>query len=86
MTQTVDSHTWTLQDAKARFSELVNRCRETGIQTVTRHGQPAVVVLPYEEYRAMHKHPTGLATFLASAPRIDLDIERPRDGERELVL
>ncbi len=86
MTRTLDSHTWTLQDAKARFSELVNRCHETGIQTVTRHGKPAVVVLPYEEYRVMRKRSTGLAAFLATAPRIELDIERPRDGEREMYL
>jgi prevent-host-death family protein len=84
--QTTDSHTWTLQDAKARFSELVNRCRDSGIQTVTRHGKPAVVVLPWEEYRVLRKRPTGLADFFAAAPRIELDIERSRDGERELSL
>jgi prevent-host-death family protein len=39
------SRAWSLQDAKARFSELVRRARDEGPQRVTIHGRPAVVVI-----------------------------------------
>ena len=42
--------TWQLQDAKARFSELVKRAREQGPQHVRVRGEPAVVVVSEEEF------------------------------------
>jgi len=44
---------WQLQEAKARFSELVDRALEGEAQVVTRHGQKVVVVLEYEKYTAL---------------------------------
>jgi prevent-host-death family protein len=41
---------WPLQDAKARFSELVRKAREQGPQHVSVRGQPAVVVISEEEF------------------------------------
>jgi prevent-host-death family protein len=41
---------WPLQDAKARFSELVRRAREQGPQHVSVRGEPAVVVVSEEEF------------------------------------
>ena len=38
------SNIWKLQDAKARFSEVVRRARDGEPQTVTVHGEPAVVI------------------------------------------
>ncbi len=35
---------WSLQEAKAKFSEVVRLARTEGPQTVTVHGEPAVVV------------------------------------------
>jgi len=43
--------TWKLQDAKARFSELVRRVRSEGPQHVTVHGRDEVVVISAEEFR-----------------------------------
>lgn len=42
--------TWKLQDAKARFSELVDRALTEGPQHVTRRGAPTVVVISELEY------------------------------------
>ncbi len=42
---------WQLQEAKSRFSELVERTLRNGAQIITRRGQKVVVLLPYEEYR-----------------------------------
>lgn len=39
---------WALQDAKARFSELVRRAQTEGPQTVTVHGKPAVTITKAE--------------------------------------
>jgi antitoxin Phd len=45
--------TWQLQDAKARFSELVDTAKEKGPQVVTRRGVEEVVVVPMAEWRRM---------------------------------
>ena len=44
---------WPLQDAKNKFSALVNAALAGEPQRVTRHGQPAVVVLATEEYERL---------------------------------
>ena len=44
---------WPLQDAKARFSELVRRAVEEGPQHVSVRGDPAVVVLSEQDYRQL---------------------------------
>ena len=45
---------WLLQDAKARFSELVRRVRSEGPQRVTIHGREEVVVISAEEFRRLN--------------------------------
>ena len=44
---------WVLQDAKARFSELVRKVRSEGPQHVTVHGRDEVVVVAAEEFRRL---------------------------------
>lgn len=78
--------TWPLQDAKARFSELVNRCMEDGPQLVTRHGRKAVVIMTVQEYERLSAPQQGLKEFFISAPRVDLDISRTGDTGREVEL
>ncbi|MCC6831746.1 MAG: type II toxin-antitoxin system Phd/YefM family antitoxin [Thermoleophilia bacterium] len=45
--------TWQLQDAKQRFSRLVDTARTDGPQVVTRHGREVAVVLSIEDYRRL---------------------------------
>jgi len=78
--------TWSLQNAKARFSELVNVCLQNGPQLVTRHGNEAVVVLSAEEYRRLTTPAQNLKDFFLSAPRVELNIDRQRDAGREVEL
>ena len=63
---------WLLQDAKARFSELVRRVRTEGPQHVTVHGRLAA-----EEFRRLKGDPTGQALISAmqASPHRDIDIE-----------
>jgi prevent-host-death family protein len=71
---------WLLQDAKARFSELVRRVRSEGPQHVTVHGRDEVVVIAAEEFRRLKGDLTGQALIVAmqASPHRDLDIEPKR--------
>jgi len=71
---------WLLQDAKARFSELVRRVRSEGPQHVTVHGRDEVVVISAEEFRRLKGDRTGEALIAAmqASPHRDIDIEPRR--------
>ena len=77
--------TWQLQEAKSRFSELVEETLTNGPQTVTRRGVEAVVVISLAEFKRM-KH-GGLKNLLLNAPRGEpLEIERSTEPVREIAL
>ena len=44
-------HVWPVQDARARFSELLDTCLKDGPQVVARRGTEAAVLVPIEEWR-----------------------------------
>src|SRR5437660_74474 len=71
---------WLLQDAKARFSELVRLVRSEGPQHVTVHGRDAVVVISAEEFRRLKGGTTGQALIdaLQASPHRDIEIEPER--------
>ncbi len=78
--------TWSVQDAKNRFSEVVEAARRKP-QTVTKHGKPAVVIVAADEYERLHKleqlKAPSFAELLLAMPRGDVEFERikalPRD-------
>jgi len=57
---------WQLQDAKNRLSEVVKRAKDEGPQTVTVHGQRAVVVVSAPEFDALVKPRPSFVDFLLS--------------------
>ena len=65
--------TWQLQDAKARFSELVDKAESEGPQVVTRRGKESVVVVSVEKWRDMEKRarPTLKDLLLSDEARTD---------------
>lgn len=69
--------TWTLQDAKARFSDVVRRARTEGPQHVTVHGRETAVVLSEEAFVRLQGGQTGVALIeaLRSSPHRDIDLE-----------
>ena len=71
---------WLLQDAKARFSELVRKVRSEGPQHVTVHGRDEVVVIAVEEFRRLEGDKTGRALIeaLQSSPRRDVNLVTAR--------
>ncbi|MBC7604863.1 MAG: type II toxin-antitoxin system Phd/YefM family antitoxin [Ramlibacter sp.] len=70
---------WVLQDAKARFSELVRRVRSEGPQHVTVHGRDEVVVIAAEDFHRLHGGRTGqsLVDALQASPHRDIDFVAP---------
>lgn len=67
------SSTWQLQEAKNRFSEVVELARTKGAQTITKHGKPAVMVVAVEEFRNLQpakpkKKKRTLLEILRSCP------------------
>jgi len=77
---------WQLQQAKAKFSELVQKAIDEGPQTVTRHGKPAVVVLSAEQFDLMKRRQISLKDLLRLFPLDELDLERDKSGPREIDL
>lgn len=68
---------WQVQEAKQKFSALVQRALDEGPQIVTRHGEPAVVVLSAETYRRLTGGVPDFKEFLLAAPDLDqLDLRR----------
>lgn len=79
---------WKLEDAKARFSELVRRAHDEGPQAVTVRGRRAVVIVDADEYErlATPKPKLPLVEFLESVHMEGLDLTRERDVGREVEL
>jgi prevent-host-death family protein len=69
-----------LQDAKARFSELVRKIRTDGPQHVTVHGRDEVVIIAAEEFRRLKGNVTGKALIEAmqSSPYREIELEPRR--------
>ena len=77
---------WSLFDAKAKFSALVEKARVEGPQLVTKHGEPAVVVLSVEDYNRLIQPRESFKDFLRRGPLDALDVERLSDGVRPVDL
>lgn len=67
---------WLLQDAKARFSELVRKVHSEGPQRVTVHGRDEVIVIAADEYRRLKGEKTGRALIdaMQSCPHPDVEL------------
>jgi antitoxin Phd len=78
-------HSWQLQEAKRRFSEIVDLTLTEGPQLVTRRGPDAVVILAVEDYRRLVGDAPNLIDHLLSAPGGEaLPITRSKEPIRDL--
>ena len=77
-------NTWTLANAKARLSEVVDRA-QSGPQIITRHGKPNAVVVSAEEWARKTARKGTLAEFLLASPlrSAEFELERMRDEPRD---
>ena len=71
------SRAWKLEDAKARFSELVRLARSEGPQRVTVRGQDAVVVVSAERFEALmpSRRQHSLHALLSTSPLRDVHLQ-----------
>jgi antitoxin Phd len=76
---------WQLQEAKAKFSEVVEAALQDGPQAVTRRGEQAVVIVSYEAFVALTQANTSLDDALAGAPE-ELVIERDKTPVPSITL
>ena len=80
-------HSWQVQEAKSRFSEVVDLTLTEGPELVTRRGSEAVVILAVEDYRRLVGDAPNLIDHLLSVPRGEvLAITRSKQPIRELDL
>ncbi len=86
--QTLRSHDWSIAEAKAKLSEVIERARLSGPQTITRNGRRAVVVVAAEEWERKTKRRGHLAEFFAASPlrRSGLNVTRRKDAPRKVDL
>lgn len=80
--------TWTVAEAKAKFSEVIDRAQSDGPQTITRSGRTAVVVVGAEEWERKTRRTGNLAEFFAASPlrRSGLKAKRVKDRPRRVDL
>jgi prevent-host-death family protein len=69
---------WPVQDAKARFSELLDTCLREGPQIVTKRGAETAVLVPMGDWRRLQRsaRPTLKELLLAEAPRAELQLPK----------
>jgi antitoxin Phd len=81
-------HTWQLQEAKNKFSKLVEKAQNEGPQFITKHGKESVVVISVEEYKKIVKPKSDLFQFIQASPlsRFLIKIERDKSPARDIEL
>ena len=75
--------TWPVQDAKARFSEMLETCLREGPQIVSRRGADSAVLVAIDEWRRMERasRPTAKEVLLSDRGKGELNIP-PRGGRK----
>ena len=77
---------WQLQEAKNQLSRVVENALNEGAQVITRHGEPAVVVLSMAEYNKLRSRRKSLVDILRSCPVPDFQPAPLRDTPRSKPL
>ncbi len=82
--------TWQLQEAKSKFSEVVESALHKGPQRVTRRGKESVIVISEKDYWGVPERPTLLTTLRESPfvtdPIADFDWSRSKETARDIDL
>jgi antitoxin Phd len=79
---------WQLQEAKNRFSEVVDEALRSGPQVITRHGEETAVVVSFDEWTRLARRRGRLIDVLRRAPKVPggLEVTRSSDTGRDLEL
>ncbi|WP_157268422.1 type II toxin-antitoxin system Phd/YefM family antitoxin [Azohydromonas aeria] len=83
-------HSWQMQEAKARLSEVVKRAEAEGPQDITLHGRSVAVVLSRAAFERLSQRQASLVEFMQASPLAGLDDElefkRDRSPTRDVEL
>ena len=81
---------WPMQDAKARFSELVKRAEQDGPQGITHHGRSVAVMLSHAAFARLSGQGASVLDFMQASPLAGLDddlvFERDTSPTRDVTL
>ena len=77
---------WQLQDAKNKFSEVVDKALKSGPQIITRRGIETAVIISIEDYQKLTRPKLDMVDFFRKSPLrgVDLDLTRDKDFGREV--
>jgi prevent-host-death family protein len=74
------THTWQLQEAKNKFSRVVDNAVNSGPQIITKRGVEVAIVLSYAEYQRMLASRQRLSDFFRASPLASVDLDLTRDA------
>jgi len=79
---------WQLQEAKSKFSKVVEKAINTGPQIVTKNGKEAVVIISFDKYKDHFEPKDSIVSFFKKSPiyNANIEIDRKDDFVRELDL
>lgn len=80
-------HTWQIQQAKQRLSEVIRLAGTEGPQMITNRGEPIVWIISDQEYTELRKDQENIVDFFQRSPHKEIDfVERRKDGPRSIEL
>lgn len=79
-------NTWQLQEARNHLSQVVDEALARGVQVITRHGEPAVVIISIAEYKKLRTRRKSLVKLLRSCPVKDWQLVPTQDIPRDSPL
>ena len=84
----MSTQTWTVAEAKAKFSEVIDKAQSDGPQTITRNGRTTAVIVAAEEWDKKTRRKGTLADFFAASPLRGsrMRIKRMRGRLRKVTL
>lgn len=71
---------WQMQEAKNKFSEMVEEALKPGPQVITKRGRETAIVLSWEDYRRMTLSQKKLSEFFADSPLVGVELDLTRDA------
>jgi antitoxin Phd len=79
---------WQLQEAKNKFSEVVDEAIKHGPQIITKRGVETVIVLSYAQYRKVMLNQKKLSDFFRESPlaKVDINLRRDKSGLRADII
>ena len=73
------THSWPLQEAKNKFSQVVKEAQIHGPHLITRYGVATAVILSYADYQQLVARQQKLSEFFRSSPLVGVELDLRRD-------